>query len=563
MNRNNRWKTSVTALLAGLGLGFTAPSLLSQTVTYTVDPMLSRISLSSYFGGTFGWGQFTIISQSPGTLADCWEGSIVATKQADGSLVFSGGSTLRARLNPNSPSQDPLDPSFRPHQDDPNQPWNGVDNYAARCFLFDSIPIYTAYRDLVWDITSGSASPAAAPSQRMTLQVTEGHRDWSVVALNSGDVTPAKNWPVSSGANESPRNVSLSADGSVLTIPVVLKTKSFDNAIVTFEEVWSGTIVATTAAPTTTAPQPRLVLTPAGPAGLQFNATGSTATHYNGITTAPWIEGSWVGVTTPENPASYSFTIAAGPSPASKGFLTHMWLIPSPISYSTEVYSGSANPNVIRLNLENDGEGGVTATLGYRVNAPQDEEAFLGKGFICGITNAPATGTWTLQLTNDTHFTLIAPNGSEAQGSFADEQAAVFKEKVRFYLGVNPNGAANIGQSVTISSAAIRIPGGNRTSLIGNWETGAPLHKNWTLLAADPASVMMKPAFSVYRAEWNDVCNTGIGSHVLEKSPTLFDATAWTPVETPVISLATGYNVGFIREDDAPVGSGFFRVTVP
>ena len=89
------------------------------------------------------------------------------------------------------------------------------------------------------------------------------------------------------------------------------------------------------------------------------------------------------------------------------------------------------------------------------------------------------------------------------------------------------------------------------------------MHKNWTLLAADPASVMMKPAFSVYRAEWNDVCNTGIGSHVLEKSPTLFDATAWTPVETPVISLATGYNVGFIREDDAPVGSGFFRVTVP
>jgi hypothetical protein len=265
----------------------------------------------------------------------------------------------------------------------------------------------------------------------------------------------------------------------VLTIPVVLGTRSFDNGIVTFDEIWTGTIVAVAGTPDPTPPSPRLSLVPAGPVGLQFNAGAGTASHHNGITTAPWFEGSWVGAATPDFPATYSFTVTNPPALGATGFLAYAWWIANPISYSTEAYSGVANSNVVRLWLESDGNGAVTATLGYKANASNDLTNFFGNGFLCGITGAPFAGTWTVSLTNDTDFTLTAPNGAQAQGSMQSGDAAYFTEKVRFYLGVNPNGSQNIGKSMTVSGVSISITkAGDTMTLLGDFTTGAPLHKN-------------------------------------------------------------------------------------
>lgn len=537
--------------------------LSAETVQYTLDPRQSRLTLSSSFGGTFGWGQFTIVDQVPGSLVDCWDGVISADRQSDGSLVFSGGSAIRAQMNINTANQNPDDPSFRPNQADPTPPWRGEDNYGARCALYGNLPIYTAYRDLMIDIPSGSASVTGVPASSMALKFSGGHRDWSVAALGAGESKQAKDWPIPGGVNLSTRPVTVSADGKVLTIPVVFKTKSFDNGIVTFEEVWTGSLVAVAGAPIDSLPAPSLSLAPSGPAGLQFNTGAGAASHYNGLTTAPWVECSWVGAATPEEPATYTFTVAGTSAGVAPGFLSYLWLVANPISYSTEAYSGNANPNVVRLNLESTGAGRVTATLGYRVNAPQDDSAFLGSGFVCGITNTAMAGTWTLKATSDTSFTLIAPNGDQATGSIQAADTALFREKVHLYLGVNPNGAGNLGQSMTVSGAGILITKGARTSLQGKFNGGVKPDKNWTILAEDPASVMALPAKSVYRAEWQDACGAGTGLGVLERNDSLFDALGWTPVKTSPAMLANGNNVVFITEPDALNPIGFFRAVPP
>lgn len=535
----------------------------AQSTTYTVDPTQSRLTLSATFGGTFGWGQFTITNQVPGSLLDCWEGTIVANAEADGSLTFSGGSTIRARLNANSESPDPADPSFRPTQDDPGGPWSGIDNYGSKCFLYDNAAIHTAYRDLVLDITGGTARTAGSPASELTLQFIEGVRHWTVAALASGESKRVTAWPVSMGPSTAPRPVTLSADRAVLTIPVVLATKSFDNGIVTFEEIWTGTIVAIARTPGDAPPAPRVTLTPAGPAGLQFNTGGGTASHFNGITTAPWVECGWIGAASTEAPATFSFTVAAPPAPQAKGFLCYLWLVANPISYNTAAYSGQANPNVVRLNLEADGSGGVTATLGYRANAPDDDISFSTTGFICGITNAPFAGEWSLRMNSDTDLILTAPDGAQANGKMAEADAPLFREKVRLYLGVNPNGAANLGQSLTLSGARIQVPNSAKTSLNGVFDTGAKLDKNWTILAADPASLITVPAQSVYRAEWMETCPMGPGVNFLERSENVARAADWIPVAPLSRVLANGLNVTFLTEAETAGISAFFRVVVP
>lgn len=321
--------------------------------------------------------------------------------------------------------------------------------------------------------------------------------------------------------------------------------------------------MAVAGAPADTLPAPSLSLVPSGPSGLQFNAGAGAASHYNGLTTAPWVECSWVGAATPEEPATYTFNVAATSGRVAPGFLSYLWLVANPIAYSTEAYSGNGNPNVVRLNLESTGAGRVTATLGYRVGAPGDEAPFLSSGFICGVTNTDFVGTWTLKATSDNAFTLVAPDGTQSSGLMQGADTALFREKVHLYLGVNPNGVANLGQSMTVGSAGILISKGGRTSLQGKFTGGVKPDKNWTILAEDPASIMTLPAKSVYRAEWQDVCGTGTGLGVLERNDSLFDPFNWAPVKTSAAMLANGNDVVFITEADAPNPMGFFRAIPP
>src|SRR5260221_10859884 len=160
----------------------------------------------------------------------------------------------------------------------------------------------------------------------------------------------------------------------------------------------------------------------------------------------------------------------------------------------------------------------------------------------------PFFGKLTISLTNDTDFTLTAPNGARATGSMpSDVPGSYFQNQVQFYLGVNPKGAQNIGQFMTVSSVEISITNSNATNIISSdFTTGAPLEPaKWDILADDPTSIIVMPSNSVYRATWRNASGAGVGPNSLVYTNALGGPAAWPAVRTGIL-LGDSTNVVFI-----------------
>jgi hypothetical protein len=118
---------------------------------------------------------------------------------------------------------------------------------------------------------------------------------------------------------------------------------------------------------------------------------------------------------------------------------------------------------------------------------------------------------------------------------------------------------------MTVSRLSLEITrSGEPTSLLGDFTTGAPLHKNWTILGANPSSVIMMPPRSVYRAEWPHPCGLGPGEGRLEHSVDFIEGFfgefgIWTVVAPPSGMLGNGRNIVFVSEDYTMRETGFFR----
>lgn len=334
---------------------------------------------------------------------------------------------------------------------------------------------------------------------------------------------------------------------------------------ITVDEIKIGTrfadVVPVSAASDNPKPNaPELSLDKAGPVGLQFNAGAGTSRQYNEIESVPEIECSWVGNATPAAPAVYSFTISNPPASGSTNFTAFVWLVANPNGFiSAEV----SNPNVVRLAIQSDGSPFANASLGYKINESNSTSKFSGAGFLCGLTNVPFAGRWSLTLTNDTGFILRSPNGNQAVGSMPDEvPAGYFQNQVRFYLGVTPNGAQNIGRFMTVSDARIRIPNSG-VDVFSDFTSGEPLDSSkWTILADDPASIISMPVGSLYRATWRNAFGAGVGPNSLLHTNVLGSSHAW-PVASQGILLGNSTNVVFITRDFATNAAEFFQVSVP
>ena len=324
---------------------------------------------------------------------------------------------------------------------------------------------------------------------------------------------------------------------------------------------FSDVVPASAASPNPKPPPPLLSIEGAGPAGLQLNAGAGTTNQYNEITTLPGFECSWVGSATTNTPAIYSFTVTNPPASGSTDFTAYAWLIASPNGFiSAEI----SNPNVVRLGIESTGDGSAGATLGYKVNDPDDTSMYSAAGFLCGITNVPFAGRWTISLSNDTDFVLTAPNGATATGSMQSGDTSSFSSQVEFFLGVNPNGAANIGRFMTVGSSFISITSTNGTNVISSdFTTGAPLDgATWSILADDPASIIAMPADGVYRASWGNAVGSGVGPNSLIYTNALGGSAGWKALPPGTI-LGDGTNVVFVTRRDSTNSAGFLRVSIP
>jgi hypothetical protein len=139
-----------------------------------------------------------------------------------------------------------------------------------------------------------------------------------------------------------------------------------------------------------------------------------------------------------------------------------------------------------------------------------------------------------------------------------------FTNQVQFLLGVNPNGQQNIGKFMTVSKVSIGITNSNATRTISSdFTTGAPLDvASWNIVAEDPASIIVMPVNSIYRATWRNAVGAGVGQNTLQFTNALAGSADWAIVP-PGALLGDGTNVVFVTKAYTTNAAGSFRVRIP
>jgi len=263
---------------------------------------------------------------------------------------------------------------------------------------------------------------------------------------------------------------------------------------------------------------------------------------------------SWVGMATPANPVTYSFTIAGYPN--SPDCEAYMFLVPNPTYLDGAPDWNETNCALVYLQGNSSS---ATAHFRYKVGEPGNQimygggapytnapgswdgvtANYLESGNLASVTNNGVLGTWTLKFTSDTNVTLIAPNGNSTNVIFPPYNVGYFAEQTSpgfyVYLGMQANNANALGQAVVYSHFAISNTASpfsedfladSVLDTTNTWNTSA---------ASGPAGVLIVPASSASWVSWT-LPDTGFS---LEISPTLTGgALAWTSPSTgPVLSL--------------------------
>ena len=203
-------------LVAAASLSSAAP-VRAAIVAYNIDETLSSLTLTgSIFGQPFS-------EQSPGSLVDFWDGTIIGDLVGD-TLSFSGGSDVRALLHASAP--------FLPTS-------GGVANYGV---AVPGILGVAAFRDLAFDFTTGSITNGMAPTGS-GVTVLSGGMDYFVQPATSGFSSSAGK----TATNIATALVSLSISGNIETLSLPYRTTNTgSNGLV---QTFTGTLVATRPVP--------------------------------------------------------------------------------------------------------------------------------------------------------------------------------------------------------------------------------------------------------------------------------------------------------------------------
>ncbi|NOS70939.1 MAG: PEP-CTERM sorting domain-containing protein [Verrucomicrobia bacterium] len=214
---------SALALAAAVAVPTSASAV---AVTLNVNSALSSLTLS---GNAFGlnYGQ-----QSAGSLSASWGGTI-SGDLTGGLFTFTGGSAISAIVNPSGPFTTAPNPI-------------GVEagNYGVKAVgLVPGFPgvitINGVYKDLVLDITTGTAQNGVAPTGQTLVFGALSTLDYGYNSSTAGPLGAGSG--SLSGVSGSDTSASLvSWDGTTLSLPVTLHTTGSNR----FED-WNGTIVAT------------------------------------------------------------------------------------------------------------------------------------------------------------------------------------------------------------------------------------------------------------------------------------------------------------------------------
>jgi hypothetical protein len=306
-------------------------------------------------------------------------------------------------------------------------------------------------------------------------------------------------------------------------------------------------------------------------ASSQYDRQSAVLRHTTGL--------SWVGHATPENPVSYSFTIAGYPN--SVNCEAWMYLCPNPVAMDNAPDWNETNCAIMYI------QGSATNATGffrYKVGEVGGQDMYSGGGIytadpgtgggitpesgkLAQVTNTTtgAFGTWTLTFTSDTAGTLSSPDGHTNSFTFPSYNATKFAEgnPVAFYiyLGGQANNPDAYNQPVVYSNFAVSGPVGSAYSENFLTDTVLDTTNVWTTSAATgPKGVFIVPAAEA-GALWMQWTLPATG-YSLEASTTLTGGSlAWTsPSINPSLGMVNAVQQ-MVAPSEIPAGNtAFFRL---
>jgi len=210
------------------------------------------------------------------------------------------------------------------------------------------------------------------------------------------------------------------------------------------------------------------------------------------------------------DPVTYSMTIGEFPNGTTYGgWQGHIFL--STDGGTTE--PDWNNANVIFVQFQATGSGQGICNFRFKTNSPnsngQDTGGFFGTGYIMTKTWPSIIGTWSVTFTNNSHITVVGPDGTGTNFDMGADAAAFFQSftpSMATYFGCQPNNPGNIGQKMVFSR--IKVTDGASTVVDDSFTAADPFFEvdlnHWSVQCDAPAAVAIKVVDQpAYWLDWN------------------------------------------------------------
>jgi len=258
----------------------------------------------------------------------------------------------------------------------------------------------------------------------------------------------------------------------------------------------------------------------------------------------------WYNHATTGNPVSYSFTLSHFPPQGN--YQAQLFLIPN----ATMAYG--VNDTAVDWNCTNDFILNISANNNSPALATSWNVSISVKTNLAGanpnltITNFAypqlPNGTWTLTFTDNSHFTLMPPNPTNAVSGEIDPAtlalvtgAAAGNTALTPYFGTLNASLTNIGVPCVYSALSIQ---GTSTNLSDNFASGVFNTSIWSKLSDEPADILVTTSDLLGYLSWNTPNDQGFQTVAVASSL----AGPWTGISGSTNWFAVSPPTGLLRE---------------
>jgi hypothetical protein len=304
--------------------------------------------------------------------------------------------------------------------------------------------------------------------------------------------------------------------------------------------------------PRTEAPPPPTLKLAKGQAGLTLQHSGAGQYDRHNIYTA---DNSTLGWSDSATPTTYEFTLLSFPNATDyNGFQAHLFLVPgSPGTGNSPDWN---EPTLIFLDVKANANGSANAVFRWKANSPNGNTPIYAAG-LSNVNSATVTGTWKVTATQNSHFTVTAPDGATTTVDFDAETAAAFAGPIRLYLGVQGNNLNNIGQGARVGG--IKISQGATVLLEDNFSGDALDDTKWTVNSPAGGVLFVTAADAGYLASWS-LPDDGF---VLQWASSLKAPVTWTDSTVTAVNVGVRKQASIPKSALPPGSEAYFRLRAP